>query len=528
MLLLGLDLSPKAGYRTTLWMMAVILTVVLEQSRVAAADTPHTTVTNPKASIGVLSNGPDPDNHICTASIIDSPRGNIIVTAAHCVTDMKSGTLKDTVYFTPGYDKGKTPHGTFKSQAQAIYVSPNWIPTRDDYGNVDGKGSPWDVAFVALLPLNGKYVAEAAGASLTPDFNPTLPTAVQVFGYPSDKTQYKNEFYVCDATATAEHTDWEELLCTGIPGGFSGGPWITGGSKVIGVIGGEGQNLKASDPRNFAVRFSAKIRALYDTAVANTVAVNLGYKLGDGPLWKHADLITTGWFTGSKQMDMIVKWSDGEVTLYQGGSTDDPQKPFAGETQMAKSGSIWTYAKGIATIDNVAVVVTWSDGEVSYYGTVDKNGFRGEVQLKAPNSLWADHAYYVAGVGPHLCVVWSDGETSLYRGVSANGLSIEQTLIAPNSVWTNVRSLSGGNWIGSTGFDLLVRWVDGEFTIYGDVFDKGFTDEHQVEAPNGLWKNAIVTAGRGNAILVRWIDGEVSLYPNVDGKLHREIQLVAP
>lgn len=499
---------------------------VLLLAGLAAAATPHSASTSPRPEVGSLSYSSDASDHHCTASIVASPKGNIIITAAHCVAG------KSAVFFTPGYNDGKAPHGTWRSAS--IHIDAGWSGSND----IDHAGSPYDYAFVVLQPQNGKNVAEVTGASLNLKTDATLPTKMQVLGYPSTSYvksgKYKDTLYQCGSTASKNGASWESLECVGIPGGFSGGPWIVENSKdLFGVIGGKGQSLPDTDPDNYSVRFDSRVRDLYNKAVAATVPAgngNLGYQLGDGPLWTHADLIVSGAFTGSTQLDMVVRWSDGEVTLYQGSSgTTDPQRPFVGETQLAKPGSIWTHAKGLATV-NRGVVVTWSDGEVSYYPTVTKQGgFEGEVQLAAPNDLWRDHAYYIAGLGGDLVVVWSDGETTLYRGIAANGLKSEKQLIAPNKVWTNVRSLSGGNWVGSAGTaDLLVRWIDGEFTIYGDVASAGLGQEHQVEAPNELWTHAIVTAGRGDGILVRWVDGEVSLYPSVDGHLHREIQLVAP
>jgi V8-like Glu-specific endopeptidase len=500
------------------WAAAVALAALLPSGVAAAATPPHTVVASPRPEIGALSAGPTPTDHHCSASIVASPKGNVIVTAAHCVAG------KPRVYFTPGYHDGQAPYGTWESAA--TYIDPGWNTSHD----INGAGSPYDYAFVVLQPRNGKNVAEVTGASLNLKIDQTLPSPVSVFGYPSGGQGYQDKPYVGDSTVSKDGQYWEILQCTGIPGGFSGGPWIVGARDLIGVIGGKGQNLPASDPRNYSVRFDGRVKALYDKAIAAAVPTgngNLGYPLGDGPLWKHADLITSGDFTGSAQLDTIVKWSDGEVTLYQGGSTTDPQKPFVGETQLAKPGTIWTHAKGLATVNN-GVVVTWDDGEVTYYGSVSKGGFANEVQLAAPNALWRDHASYIAGLGGDLVVVWNDGETTLYQGIAANGIHSERQLAAPNGTWKNARSVSGGNWVGSGTPDLLVRWIDGEFTIYGDVASAGLGQEHQVEAPNGLWTDATVTAGRGNAILVRWIDGEVSLYPDVDGKLHREIQLVAP
>ncbi|MET8756515.1 trypsin-like peptidase domain-containing protein [Lentzea sp. NPDC004782] len=497
------------------WGAALALVAFLLPVQAAEAATPQSQVTTPRPEIGSLSNSGDPKDHHCSGSVVSSPRGNVIVTAAHCVYG------KRNVFFSPGYHDGQAPYGTW--QSAAIYVDDGYKDNHD----INGAGSPYDYAFVVLQPRNGKNVAEVTGSSLNLHVDATLPADMTVFGYPSAK----DKPYLCDSSASRDGQYWETLQCLGIPGGFSGGPWVLRGTKeLIGVIGGKGQDLPPTDPRNYSVRFDNRVKALYDKAVGAPVPPsngNLGYPLGSGSTWKHAQLITSGRFTGSTQLDMIVRWSDGEVTLYQGGSTSDPQKPFVGETQLAAPQSIWTHAKGIATVGN-GLVVTWSDGEVTYYGSVDKSGFHNEVQLAAPNALWKDHASYIAGLGGDLVVVWNDGETTLYQGIAANKLGSERQLVAPNGTWTHAQTISGGNWTGSGTPDLLVRWSDGEFTIYGDVASAGLGQEHQVQAPNDLWTHATVTAGRGNGIIVRWSDGEVSFYPDVDGQLHREIQLVAP
>ena len=43
--------------------------------------------------------------HFCTATVVNSPAGDLVITAAHCV----SGT--SGVVFVPGYDNGTTPYG---------------------------------------------------------------------------------------------------------------------------------------------------------------------------------------------------------------------------------------------------------------------------------------------------------------------------------------------------------------------------------------------------------------------------------
>jgi V8-like Glu-specific endopeptidase len=238
------------------WAAAVVLAALLPSGVAAAATPPHTVVASPRPEIGALSTGPAPTDHFCSASIVASPKGNVIATAAHCVAG------KANVYFTPGYHDGKAPYGTWESAA--TYIDPGWKTSHD----IDGAGSPYDYAFLVLRPRNGKNVAEVTGASLTLKIDQTLPSPVSVFGYPSGGQGYQDKLYVGDSTASRDGRYWEILQCTGIPDGYSGGPWIVGGRNLIGVIGGKGQNLPASDPRNYSVRFDGRVKALYDKAIA--------------------------------------------------------------------------------------------------------------------------------------------------------------------------------------------------------------------------------------------------------------------
>lgn len=45
-------------------------------------------------------------SHFCTASVVDSPHGDLAITAAHCVT----GT-SGQIAFVPGYANGTEPYG---------------------------------------------------------------------------------------------------------------------------------------------------------------------------------------------------------------------------------------------------------------------------------------------------------------------------------------------------------------------------------------------------------------------------------
>ncbi len=62
--------------------------------------------------------------HFCTASVVSSPHGDLVLTAAHCV----SGNTSDMV-FVPGYDNGRAPYGLWT--VQRVYADQAWQSAAD-------------------------------------------------------------------------------------------------------------------------------------------------------------------------------------------------------------------------------------------------------------------------------------------------------------------------------------------------------------------------------------------------------------
>lgn len=61
--------------------------------------------------------------HSCTANVIKSTHGNLILTAAHCTRgDMTNHT------FVPGWSEGKTPYGVWAIEAGTLGVVDVWRP----------------------------------------------------------------------------------------------------------------------------------------------------------------------------------------------------------------------------------------------------------------------------------------------------------------------------------------------------------------------------------------------------------------
>jgi V8-like Glu-specific endopeptidase len=192
--------------------------------------------------------------HFCTASVIDSPAGDLAITAAHCVTST-SGTID----FVPGYDHGHTPYGVWT--VTKVYVDQAW----NSSSNPDD-----DFAFLRISqPGSSVPVEDETGAEKLGTGTPASRQLVQVIGYPSSSSQP----VTCQNRLSEPMAGQLEFDCAGYADGTSGGPFLsdvdqsTGQGTVIGVIGGYQQG--GDTPQiSYSSVLGANAEALYQTAVA--------------------------------------------------------------------------------------------------------------------------------------------------------------------------------------------------------------------------------------------------------------------
>ena len=217
------------------------------------------------AQVGAVFNSSNgsPTSHHCTGSVVDSPAGDIVITAAHCAYG-SSGPETNQV-FVPAYDNGSKPYGVWN--VTAVYVAPQWASSSDpDY----------DVAFLVVHNANGSStpIQDVVGAdTLAVDQSYTPLTTV--IGYPSDTnepitcTNYTTEF-------TSTQLRWD---CDDYPDGTSGSPFLTdynpqtGLGTVVGVIGGYQTGGDTPDV-SYSVRFGDAVSRLLAQAEAANGASN--------------------------------------------------------------------------------------------------------------------------------------------------------------------------------------------------------------------------------------------------------------
>ncbi|GAA2825879.1 trypsin-like peptidase domain-containing protein [Kitasatospora sp. CM 4170] len=200
--------------------------------------------------VGTLSIRDAQGPRACTASVVHSPRRNLLVTAAHCVQSRRIGLL-DGLVFTPGYRNGYSPYGSWP--VQSITVDPRWAAEDDP---------EYDVAFVTVRAIGGREVEDAVGG------NPLatgqgVGLAVSVTGYPNES----DEPITCSARTSSQSPTQERFDCGGYTNGTSGSPWVTPAGAVVGVIGGY-QEGGETDGTSYSVAFDERVAELYRRATA--------------------------------------------------------------------------------------------------------------------------------------------------------------------------------------------------------------------------------------------------------------------
>ncbi len=194
-------------------------------------------------------------SHFCTASVINSNAGDLVLTAAHCVTQVSGA-----VVFIPAYHNGKSPYGIWK--VTHTYTDSAWQSSQDPDD---------DFAFLTVSdPSEGAPIEDITGAEEL-ETGGLSKAHVQVIGYPDG------------AAEPVECSNWTKIFsptqlefdCGGYPNGTSGGPFLanvsaaTGQGDVLGVIGGYEQGgLTTSVSYAAMLSSNTNVESLYKTATA--------------------------------------------------------------------------------------------------------------------------------------------------------------------------------------------------------------------------------------------------------------------
>ncbi|WP_410572229.1 trypsin-like serine peptidase [Amycolatopsis sp. cmx-4-61] len=163
------------------------------------------------SAVGALFAG---GSHYCSASVVHSAAGDLVLTAAHCV--------KDGMSFVPGYHDGVSPFGTWT--VTSVAVADGWKSSADP---------DLDFAFLTVRQAGSTASLESRTGANVLGTNRGFEHRITLTGYPDTA----DSPVVCDGNTTQSGPYQLRVACPGFPDGTSGGPWVTDGA-VIGVIGG--------------------------------------------------------------------------------------------------------------------------------------------------------------------------------------------------------------------------------------------------------------------------------------------------
>jgi hypothetical protein len=208
----------------------------------------------------------------CTASIVSSPSGNLIITAAHCL----ERKLASTMMFAPYYHDDSAPLGEWRVTGQVF--PPGWLLHR----NINQ-----DFAF---LTVRGDVQARAGAESL--GFSLPAPASVRVEAY-----SRTGRLTICNrrpGVIAAAGQQQLSFACPGYASASSGGPFLTdinqqsGLGTIVGLIGGY-QHGGSSPSMSYSSPFGMVLHKLYSsmTQVSEDTGGNglaaLPVILGGGP-----------------------------------------------------------------------------------------------------------------------------------------------------------------------------------------------------------------------------------------------------
>jgi hypothetical protein len=175
--------------------------------------------------------------HACSAAVLDSAAGDLILTAAHC---MAAGI---DAYFVPGFADAAAGSDFF--HVDAVYLDPRWVTDQDPVA---------DFAIARVSRDGGGSVEAQAGGGFRLGTAPKAGTDITVTGYPVGEG---GQPIGCTTRTSATERGFPSLPCVGLVDGTSGSPWVAG-SVIAGLTGGlDGggceENVSYSPPFDDAV-----------------------------------------------------------------------------------------------------------------------------------------------------------------------------------------------------------------------------------------------------------------------------------
>ncbi|WP_183094494.1 trypsin-like serine peptidase [Nocardioides stalactiti] len=233
--------------------------------RAGATDARGEVVRAPR-STGKLFFNVDGADAVCTASAIDTPKGNQVITAGHCVhTGPNPGGLlpppphfySDWV-FVPRYRNGAAPFGRWVSDKPFVFA-----------GWAEEEAFKFDQAIITFRRLERRRLVDVVGGNEVVWGNDQRQWGTRIWGWPAESPYDGETSKRCDGrTVRFEESADAAMYDCDLTGGASGGPWYLprGRTDNTGRIWAITSRRVINDPILLARPIPSEIRRMIRTA----------------------------------------------------------------------------------------------------------------------------------------------------------------------------------------------------------------------------------------------------------------------
>jgi hypothetical protein len=192
----------------------------------------------------------------CSATVVNSPRRDMVWTAGHCLHPAGEPGIRNTWYenwsFIPAYKNNQRPYGTWV--AASLATRTRWIQNHD-FGE--------DVGVAVMAPLNGRKIVDVVGAQGIV-VNASRTYYARSFGYPAVAPFNGQELFGCEGNTAYLGTTLIALVCDLTPGS-SGGGWLRDvNGSGLGYLNGLNSHTNSGYPGYmFSPYYSEQVKQLY-------------------------------------------------------------------------------------------------------------------------------------------------------------------------------------------------------------------------------------------------------------------------
>lgn len=169
------------------------------------------------------------EDYVCSGSVVNTPSGNVVLTAGHCAIDPETGTKTNSeMIFIPGYRNGTAPYGVWP--AEFFTTTETWKNTAKE-GSRPNEGG--DIAFIGLSDNSEGDAVEKVVGSLGIGFDEACNQTYTQFGYPAEwpysgELLYSHTAGYAGADTEGAFTPVPMKIASDFTRGASGGPWAVG------------------------------------------------------------------------------------------------------------------------------------------------------------------------------------------------------------------------------------------------------------------------------------------------------------